>query len=128
MGEKILTNAVYVTPEELKLIRYVEYQSDILVESQSLLNKEEKVKSKTQCNRQMSQKQLKSIEITECLQVILLYWLYYITPTMDREDLTHCLAEYFGSRMEKNLSSKTKKNLKTAKNTEKDVKKIQGFF
>ena len=47
---------------------------------------------------------------------------------MDREDLTHCLAEYFGSRMEKNLSSKTKKNLKTAKNTEKDVKKIQGFF
>ena len=61
LGEKILTNAVYVTPEELKLIRYVEYQSDILVKSQSLLNKEEKVKSKTQCNRQMWQKELKSI-------------------------------------------------------------------
>lgn len=52
----------------------------------------------------------------------------YITPTMDREDLTHCLAEYFGFRMGKNLSSKIKKKLKTAKNTEKDVKKIQGLF
>ena len=45
-----------------------------------------------------------------------------------RQNLTHCLAEYFGFRMRKNLSSKIKKNLKTAKNTEKDVKKIQGFF
>ena len=56
---------------------------------------------------------------------------------MDREELTQYLAEYFGFRMGKaeyfgfrmgkNLSSKTRKNLKTTINAEKDVKKFKNF-